>query len=152
MDYTWIKISAFSSRDKPGKFILTMVVADVTEANGGQYWCHTSNNLGENVNSTSSVNDKNSLLQTANERRDHNVNIGVAVFCLVSREGKYYLIINVIGIIFCHFSNPREYLPDPVQEKDRTPSNPETQLAQSSESFPTKTNSSCDSITNSNII
>ena len=83
----------------------------MTEANGGQYWCHTSNNLGENVNSTSSVNDKNSLLQTANERADRNVKIEVAVFCLVSIEGKYCLIINVIGIIFCHFSNPRDYLP-----------------------------------------
>ena len=84
---------------------------------------------------------------------DRNVKIEVVVFCLFSIGGKYCLIIiNVIGIIFCHFSNPREYLPDPVQEKDRTPSNPETQLAQSSESFPTKTNSSCDSITNSNII
>ena len=26
-----------------------MVVANVTEADGGQYWCHASNNLGENV-------------------------------------------------------------------------------------------------------
>ena len=51
VDYadTRIKISAFSSRDEPGKFILTMVVANVTEADGGQYWCHASNNLGENV-------------------------------------------------------------------------------------------------------
>ena len=103
MDYTWIKISAFSSRDKPGKFILTMVVADVTEANGGQYWCHTSNNLGENVNSTASVNDNNSLLQTANERTDHNVNIGVSVFCLVSMGGKYCLTINVISKFFLSF-------------------------------------------------
>ena len=26
-----------------------MVVANVTEANRGQYWCHASNNLGENM-------------------------------------------------------------------------------------------------------
>merc|ERR1719158_1813077 len=51
VDYadTRIKISAFSSRDEPGAYILTMVVANVTEADGGQYWCHASNNLGENV-------------------------------------------------------------------------------------------------------
>ena len=70
---------------------------------------HTEDYKNE-TSSTASVND-NSLLQTANERADRNVKIEVAVFCLVSIEGKYCLIINVIGIIFCHFSNPRDYLP-----------------------------------------
>ena len=69
-------------------------------------------------NETSSRNDNNSLLQTANERTDRNVNIGVAVFCFVSIGGKNCVIIHVINIIFCHFSNSRDYLPNPVQEKD----------------------------------
>ena len=42
----------------------------------------------ETSSPTAVVIDNNSLLQTANERTDRNVNIGVAVFCLVSIGGK----------------------------------------------------------------
>ena len=47
VDYvdTWIKILVFSNRDKPGKFFLTILVANVTEADGRQCWGHTSSNL-----------------------------------------------------------------------------------------------------------
>ena len=77
---------------------------------------HTEDDKNE-TSSTASVND-NSLLQTANERADRNVKIEVAVFCLVSIGGYYYFIIHIKNIIFYHFSNPRDYLPNPVQEKD----------------------------------
>ena len=42
-----MQVSAFASRDEPGKFVISLVMKNVSESDGGQYYCHAENSAGE---------------------------------------------------------------------------------------------------------
>ena len=43
---TRVKVSAFTDRDEVGKFVVTMSISNVTQADGGQYFCYAKNKVG----------------------------------------------------------------------------------------------------------
>ena len=40
-----INITAFSNRDRVGKFLVTIEIKNVTQSDGGEYFCHAENSL-----------------------------------------------------------------------------------------------------------
>ena len=44
-----INITAFSSRDRVGEFLVTIVIQNVTQSDGGEYFCHAENSLASST-------------------------------------------------------------------------------------------------------